>query len=190
MSAAPGPSSVLKPYDASTDLLSVPTLIHSSAIANIATSNAVFLVTPPVVSIFIVSVSAGLYKLWQAYSSSLHLQMWDPSNYDAFLEEVLGSRLAWKWQDYVELVIYAMPILAGIIGVLYGSALFYHTQVWKRMAIDEIKSVDVRDVEGYYYPDRIEGLNRQENSSFWCLHYDNQVAACFGLDARNPGRQA
>lgn len=186
-----GPASTLRPFQASTDELAVPQLIYDSQCSNIALSNSHFLVSPHVVAVFMASTSAGLYKLWQVYSSSGHYQMWDPQMYANLLRH--GGRAAWRWQDYIELIIYAMPIIAIIVGLLYGPAYWYHTRLWHALALDEVKGVDVRDVEGYYYPQRMPKSSQDSsatttNSSFWCLEYDHQIVACFGLDARNPGR--
>lgn len=163
----PAPRSILRPFNFSTDAAFLPILIKSDYVNRIGSSNVLFLLHPTVVSLFVAASSVTLYFGAKLFFNHLVV----PGEIET----------GYEWQDYMALFIYAVPPVAAVLGNLLAIAYWYHKRVWLRVAEREIRTVDLLDVQTYYKGD---GSGK---SSFWVLEYDKQIAACFGLDARNPG---
>ena len=118
-----GTTSLLRPYNGTVDGPHIAVLVNSSTLSNAPLATSLFLVSPHVVSVFIGTVSAVLYSLYNLFTSTF------------MFPEELGQR---QWQDYVQLVIYAAPPIAVILGILFGVGHWYHGRIWKRAARAEV----------------------------------------------------
>jgi hypothetical protein len=168
--AAPTPRSILRPYNPATDAPFIPTLVKGSILPRITTANVLFLTHPIIVSSIVALASSGLYFLYH-YFFLTHL---------AVREELENN---YRWEDYVATGINGLPPVAVIVANFFGLAYWLHRRIYVRMAERQIRGADLLDVAQYY---KGEG---SKQSSFWVLEFEKEIAACFALDARNPGRR-
>jgi hypothetical protein len=168
------PSSVLRPYNDTTDRVYIPVLLKSRYAAWIPLSDQLFLLHPFVVSVLLVGISAAVYYLNSLFSTTLLV----PGEAIAYETEEAS------WKDNAAQFIYVVPGIAFIVALLFFPAHWYHSRLWNRLAGRSDKYADIVDIPTYY--------NNKDggNSKFWCLEYENQIVAAWGVDGRNPARWA
>lgn len=162
------PSSVLRPYNDASDGVYVPKLLKSKYASWIPASDQLFLLHPLVVSILIASTSAAAYYVNTLFQTVLVV----PGEALAYADES-------TWKDSAATAIYAVPPIAAIIGALYALGHWYHSRLWQRYSGVEARKADVVDVTTYY---------QHPSSKFWCLEYESEIVAAWGIDGRNPAR--
>lgn len=162
------PSSVLRPYNDASDGVYVPVLLKSKYTSWIPLSNQLFLLHPAIVSILIALASAAVYYVNNLFQTVLVV----PGDVLAYEDES-------TWKDSVASGIYAVPPVAAIIGALFALGNWYHTRLWKRYSDREARMADVVDIPTYYH---------HATSKFWCLEYESEIVAAWGVDGRNPAK--
>lgn len=162
------PSSVLRPYNDASDGIYVPTLLKSKYAAWLPASNQLFLLHPIVLSVLIGSASGAAYYVNNLFQNVLTVPG-DPVVYSH--EET--------WKDNIAAGIYVIPAIAAIVGALFALGYWYHSRLWSRFSNTEARKADVVDISAYY---------RHPTSKFWCLEYESQIVAAWGVDGRNPAR--
>lgn len=162
------PSSVLRPYNDASDGVYVPVLLKSKYTSWIPASNQLFLLHPVVLSILVASASAAAYYVNNLFQTVL-LVPGEALSYD---EEA-------TWKDSAANIIYAVPPIAGVVGLLFALGNWYHSRLWKRCSERNARTADVVDIPTYY---------NHPTSKFWCLEYESEIVAAWGVDGRNPAR--
>lgn len=162
------PSSVLRPYNDASDGLYVPLLLKSKYDSWLSASNQLFLLHPVVLSVLIASTSTAAYYFNTLFQTVLTI----PG--ESVVPEDEGT-----WMDSIAAGIYVIPAIAAVVGALFALGYWYHARLWTRYADREARKADVVDILTYY---------QHPSSKFWCLEYDNQIVAAWGVDGRNPGR--
>lgn len=162
------PSSIVRPYNDASDGQYVPQLLKSKYASWIPSSNQLFLLHPLVLSILIASASAAAYYVNNLFQNVLTV----PG--DSVVLENEGT-----WKDSIAAGIYVVPAIAAVVGAVFALGQWYHSRMWTRYSDREARKADVVDIPTYYdYP----------TSKFWCLEYESEIVAAWGIDGRNPAR--
>lgn len=162
------PSSVLRPYNDASDGIYVPQLVKAKYASWISASDQLFLLHPAILSLLIGSASATAYYVNNLFQSVLTV----PGDTVVYEDEA-------TWMDNIAAAIYVIPAITAIVGALFALAHWYHSRLWIRFSDREARKADVVDISTYY---------KHPTSKFWCLEYENQIVAAWGVDGRNPAR--
>lgn len=166
------PPSLLRPYSRATDASYIPILLRTAVLENVKLADVAFLIHPAVVSIIIGASGVALFYLNRLFFSVLVTKQ----------EEIAleRSQSLWGWQDSAAMVIYSLPPIAAVIGLLFALAHWYHTKLFTRIADAREREIDVVDISAYY--------SKSTSSAFWCLEFQNEIAVCLGIDGRCPAK--
>ena len=162
------PSSVLRPYNDASDGAYVPVLLKSKYTSWIPLSNQLFLLHPTVVTMLMASVATAVYYVNNLFQTVLIVP-----------GDILAAQDESTWKDSAANFIYAVPTVAAIVGAVFALANWYHTRLWNRYSEREARTADIVDIPTYY---------QHPTSKFWCLEYESQIVAAWGVDGRNPAK--